>query len=122
MRDAVVSVMFPTRGRPHLLARSITSLLDHAANSDDVEILLGIDSDDRVTLDLLPTLPRNVRGVILPPLGYKGALLEYFNRLSAIATGKWLMVWNDDALMQTYGWDSLIAALPPALTRRGSRL
>jgi len=89
--------------------------LERAADSATVEILLGIDSDDQATLDELPKLPTNVRAVILPPQGYKIALIEYYSKLARIATSDWLLVWNDDALMQTEGWDEIISALPPCI-------
>ena len=117
MDDMRISVMLPTRGRPEALRKSLASLLDHAEDAASVEILLGIDSDDRQTIEAFLDMEPNVRAVILPPLGYRVAIKEYCNRLAAIAAGKWLLLWNDDALMQTPGWDTIIADLPPCIGR-----
>jgi hypothetical protein len=36
------------------------------------------------------------------------SLHEYYNELASKATGDWLMLWNDDAVMETEGWDEKI--------------
>ena len=36
----------------------------------------------------------------------------YYQRLSQLARGDWLLVWNDDATMLTTGWDAVIGDLP----------
>src|SRR4051794_19422561 len=110
MGDPYISVMLPTRGRPQLLLKSIASLLEHADDPTAVEFLLGIDTDDRQTVEAFLGLRVNAKAVIMPRVGYAG-MKEYWNRLSAIATGDWILMWGDDALMQTEGWDSVIAAL-----------
>ena len=46
--------------------------------------------------------------------GYAG-LHRYYNQLAAMATGDWLMVWNDDARMLTPSWDAVIGWQPPAV-------
>lgn len=105
----MISVLVPTRKRPELLERSLASLI---ATSDvgDLEILLALDPDDEVP-------SRCVRepfdSVWVAPERYGYARLnEYFNALAARASGDWIMLWNDDAVMLTPGWDAVIEALP----------
>ena len=103
----MISVMIPTRGRPDKLLESAHSLLDMASEPDSVEILAAVDSDDRATLADLPTL---LRPLILAPVGYE-RLYVYYNAMAAKAKGDWLMMYGDDCIMQTKGWDNLFKPL-----------
>jgi len=40
-------------------------------------------------------------------MGYAG-LNRYYNHLAKSTSADWLFVWNDDAVMETQGWDSVI--------------
>src|SRR5918997_4522385 len=99
MSDVRISVMLPTRGRPKLLRKAIASLLEHADDPASLEFLLGIDTDDRKTVEAFLELQRHVdvKAVVMPRVGY-GQMKEYWNRLSAIAAGDWIFMWGDDAL------------------------
>lgn len=93
-----VSVLVPSRERPELLRRSLRSLGER-----DIEVLIRVDEDDP-SLAAYTELP----GVSVGPRhGYRG-LHHYYNELAARATGEWLMIWNDDALMMTAGWTQII--------------
>ena len=46
----------------------------------------------------------DIQAVLFDRLGYKN-LHEYMNALWVQASGEWLMLWNDDALMETKDWD-----------------
>lgn len=101
--DAKVSVLLPTRKRPEKLAKSIASLRDNATG--DIEILVAVDPDDSCDADADRVLTTSER------YGY-GRLQRYYDELSFAASGEWLLVWNDDAVMETPGWDRVIAAQP----------
>jgi len=45
--------------------------------------------------------------MLFEPLGYQG-LNQYYNGLGVQASADWLFVWNDDAVMETTGWDKII--------------
>jgi hypothetical protein len=100
----LVSVLIPSRGRPKLYERAVASLLDNASNPDDIEILARLDEDDYRQYE-------NCTGTLLVDrsLGYLGQH-EYNNQLAQIATGKWLMIGNDDEICQSAGWDEIIAS------------
>ena len=112
-----VSVLLPTRGRTDALLRSVKSLLDLAQEPNNIEILYGIDNDDQVALKYLqdtisPALQDqdyNNKILIFERMGYAN-LNQYVNQLAKHATGRWLMFWNDDAIMQTPHWDRHITA------------
>ena len=105
------SIILPARGRKEPLLKSITSLLDLADNPDQIEILLGMDYDDEdsvnyVKSEILPNYP-NVKLHMFKSYGYT-KLNMYANTLAGLSVGHWLILWNDDALMQTKGWDSIV--------------
>jgi hypothetical protein len=109
VKTGKVSVMIPSRGRAELLNNSLHSLMDNAKG--DIEILVRFDYDDprdtgtpiwvgdctQVKIFHGPRIGR----------GYD-SLHEYYNELAKHATGDWLMLWNDDAVMETEGWDEKI--------------
>jgi hypothetical protein len=94
-----VSVLMPSRGRPDLAKQSINSL-----GKGDFEVLIATDQDDetRNHLARYKTISFAQRH------GY-GQLQIYYNTLSEKAKGDWLMLWNDDAIMETEGWVDKIA-------------
>lgn len=110
-----ISILLPTRGRTQTLKNSLVSLISNATDATRVEIMLGIDDDDTEVKEYLqsevaPYLTEHsveCRAQIFQPLGYEN-LHTYVNTLASAASGQWLFVWNDDALMDTPGWDDII--------------
>lgn len=108
----LVSALCPTRDRAVLLEKSLDSLFRLADDPSRVEVLLAVDPDQPG-----PQLPAdcNVRVWRAPErYGYL-RINEYYNQLARIALGDWLFIWNDDLVMRTSGWDTVIAGQPPAL-------
>jgi len=110
-----ISVLLPTRGRTESLKTSLLSLIDLANDPSALQFFLGFDKDDQATKkwfidNVLPIMEeRQIFCVVFEfePLGY-GRLNEYVNSLASHANGRWLMFWNDDAVMETSGWDTKI--------------
>lgn len=100
-----VSVLCPTRLRPEQLDASLQSL--HATRHGEIEVMLVADLDDPTDYEQFPcrSLTRIDRK------GYSN-LHEYYNLLASQASGEWLLLWNDDAIMLTDGWDQIIASRP----------
>jgi hypothetical protein len=94
----MISVLVPSRGRPELLARSLESLGD-----GDLEVLVRVDEDDP-ELDGYARFPGLVVG---PHHGY-GKLHHYYNELAKRAQGDWLLLWNDDCIMETGNWIDIV--------------
>jgi hypothetical protein len=94
-----VSVLMPSRGRPDLAKQSIKSL-----GKGDFEVLIATDQDDETRNQLAG----HNTTAFAQRHGY-GQLQIYYNTLSEKAKGDWLMLWNDDAVMETEGWVDKIA-------------
>lgn len=106
----VITALLPSRGRSNgPLQESIESLWAAAGDSTRVEILVAADDGDGPTAEACKAI--GVRCISTPRYGYS-RLNEYFNRLADIASGEWLMLWNDDARMETLGWDSILDGTP----------
>ena len=110
-----ISVLLPTRGRPEASLKSIQGMVDLADNPADLEFLLAIDDDDTASAEyftehLVPWFEAaDVDCTIyqMPRWGYL-QLHKYNNYLGGMSKGAWVVFWNDDAVMQTQGWDTEI--------------
>ena len=111
----IISVLLPTRGRKEVLFNSLKTLIEKADNHKRVELILGIDEDDvevkeYIENDIAPYLREKeieCKANIFKPLGYEN-LHTYVNTLAQNANGEWFFFWNDDALMVSEGWDTVI--------------
>jgi hypothetical protein len=96
---------------------SINSLFSRATDPTSIQLLLAFDRDDSTGLNYFrehiePSLvERNIRFqiIITERFGYK-KLQYYYNLLAKSADADWLFVWNDDATMDTQGWDQIITS------------
>jgi len=110
-----IAILLPTRGRSEMLERSIRSLIELADDPAKVQLMFGFDSDDEVgtqafLTELRPWLDEKqvqYRALTFTPLGYI-RLNEYVNELARKSDARWLVFWNDDAVMETQGWDTEI--------------
>mgnify|MGYP003636117378 FL=1 len=100
-----ISILLPTRKRVPLIKRCTESLLDNASDPSKIQLLYGVDDDDQESIDFLRDVKHPARSVIkFKRLGYEN-LHQYNNNLSSYAQGNWIMIFNDDAIMQTKNWD-----------------
>lgn len=109
----MISVLLPSRQRLVSLRLSIASLVNLAADPGQVEVLVGCDPDDTPT-HVTAKIAGAVTWTAPCRYGYAG-LHHYFNQLARIAAGDWLLHWNDDAVMLTQGWDTIIRSCEPAV-------
>ncbi len=118
INHTVISIILPTRGRTNgALQNSLKSLLDNATTPQRIEIMLGVDNDDKETMawvndkasDFVKQWGCACKAKVFEPLGYE-QLNVYVNLLAHSSTGNWLFLWNDDALMQTKGWDDVVSS------------
>ena len=106
-----ISILCPTRNRYELLVESIESIYNTASDVNNIEFLLGMDEDDpslEKHREYVKKSDYDIKIVTSERFGYR-MLHEYVNRLCEISTGKYLILWNDDARMQTENWDSILA-------------
>lgn len=110
-----IAVLLPTRGRTDALDRSLIGLLEKAADLDSIQVLLGLDTDDDIGIthfqdELQPKLDDmgvHYTAMTFEPMGYS-QLHDYVNTLAKNSSADWMFFWNDDAIMETQGWDTEI--------------
>lgn len=115
-----ISVLLPTRGRLQLCAESVVSLAATASQTNDIEVILRVDMDDTSydngigqALSLLSGIPMpDVHVIRGDSLGYRG-LHTYYNVAAARAAGDWMLIWNDDCVMRSKGWDDDLRRFDP---------
>ena len=112
MSRPIFSFLLPARGRIHWLKDSISSIFKTAADVSNVEVLLGMDNDDVDTIDGIKEFCMeagysSVRLCLFERLGYQNLHL-YMNSLAEDAQGDYLITWNDDATLETVGWDQIL--------------
>ena len=105
----MIDVLLPSRGRPEMLARAVSSLRVQAACPRSVAVRVGVDSDDPATASMAASLAAH--WITFARQGYE-RLHVYYQALAAASPADWLLVWNDDAVMLTPDWDDVLADLP----------
>ena len=103
-----VAVLIPSRGRREQLQETIDNLLAKAHGP--IRILVRLDEDE-FAQPWAPIVKWEDRRKLTvfggERFGYSG-LHKYYNELAEDSGCDWLMLWNDDAIMETDGWDELI--------------
>lgn len=91
---ALVSAVIPTRGRPQLLLRALRSVL--AQTLREIEAIIVIDGEDRLTESALDELVRKDSRVRVIPLAISVGGSDARNRGVAVARGEWIAFLDDD--------------------------
>lgn len=110
-----ISILLPTRGRAEMLERSVKSVVELADNPQNLQLMFGFDNNDAVGVAhfnevVQPWLEQqkvSYTALGFEPMGYI-RLNEYVNELARRSDAQWLVFWNDDAVMETKGWDTEI--------------
>ncbi len=110
-----IAILLPTRGRADSLERSIRSLVENADKIRRVQLMFGFDNDDEVGVQhfrdvVQPYLDKKkieYTAMSFEPMGYI-RLNEYVNALANASDARWLVFWNDDAIMHSKSWDTSI--------------
>lgn len=103
-----ISLLIPTRKRPHYLERLFKSIVATADNINEIEACLYIDNDDNETINKLDELSKimNVYDIIGPRI----RLSQTWNECYDGSDWDSEIIWhgNDDCEFVTKGWDTLV--------------
>ena len=114
--DRVVTVMLPTRNRMTVeggLLDTLESLYKNTEHKDKIEVILRIDDDDYNTLDNLKLIDKYYEELNISIIqgdrygGYKD-IWKYWNEMASMAKGEFLFAFNDDATIDTFGWETIL--------------
>lgn len=98
----MISILVPTRQRPHNIKRLWQSVVDTVSDLKDVELVVYIDEDDQ-TYDGLDVPMVVVRGRRI-------VLSECWNKCFEKASGDILMHCGDDIVFRTQDWNKVVEA------------
>lgn len=107
-----IAMLLATRGRQEPLGRSVRSVIEMAQQPERVQIMFAFDHDDTkgwqyFEQDLQPWMHSqgvNYKALKFQRMGYVN-LHKYNNAMVPHTDSNWLVIWNDDAVMQTQAWD-----------------
>lgn len=101
-----ISLLLPTRGRPHLIRRLFDSLVLRTDKLEDLEVILYLDDDDETHQEISDDRFRMIK--IMGPRLSMGA---YNTICLGRASGDLIMLMNDDVIVRTSAWDRKVAEL-----------
>lgn len=112
-----IAITIPTRGRTVALGTSIMSMINRATKPERIQVIVAFDQDDMSSVDYFNEnikpwlLERGIAHTVMitPRYGYY-KLNHYVNLMARVAEAEWIIFWNDDAIMDTDGWDRTIAS------------
>lgn len=98
------SIILPTRDRPRLLGALFKSLGETTQNPKKVEIILYIDPDDLESQRVPIPVNFNIKRLLLP----NDTMGNITRRCFEESVGKYIVLLNDDVLVRTKSWDSIV--------------
>ena len=101
-----LSIMLPTRGRVQKLDRAITSLRKNAQDPLCVEIIFRCDLDDEKTQKYLRE--KDEKFLVGPREKGYASLPKFMNQCAEASSGDVIVMFNDDAIVETVDWDVLL--------------
>ena len=104
-----ISLIAPTRKRPHLVRKVLKSISDTVSNPKNIDILFYIDDDDSVTIAEIDKIINEFAELdISYKIGKRMKMGEYPNELYPHTDSPLLMTFSDDLEFKTKNWDVLI--------------
>jgi hypothetical protein len=107
-----ISILLPTRKRVDLLQKTLTSIFSLAnPEVNNFEVIVKVDLDDFETLDYIKTWDSQIENLhFLISSRKKGylSLIDFLEDMIDLAKGKYIQVFNDDAIILTPNWNSIL--------------
>lgn len=100
------SIVMCSRARPSILEQNITSIKLLADEPESVEIIIGADDDDLVTRQTVEELQKQFSNIHLIVRPRFKNLHKFHNILTVQSIGKYLLILNDDSLLEEVSWDT----------------
>jgi glycosyltransferase involved in cell wall biosynthesis len=101
-----ISLLLPTRGRPHLIRRLFDSLATSTDSLNDLEVVLYLDDDDETSHDI-----NDDRFGVVKIIGPRASMGTYNTACLDRASGDIIMLMNDDVIVRTAAWDRTVVEL-----------
>lgn len=100
----MISILLPTRNRPHNIVRLRDSVINTANDLENIEIVIAIDEDDHS----YDKLRFNGHPRVLRKKYPRMILSQYWNECYKRSKGDILLHCGDDIIFQTKDWDQIV--------------
>jgi hypothetical protein len=109
-----ISVIFPSRKRVEFLNEALYSLYSLAdLQNANFEVIIKVDFDDHETLDYIKNWTNEYENLYFIVSSRKKGFLnlaDFYEDSIDLAKGKYMFIFNDDLLMETQNWNSILAS------------
>jgi len=105
-----LTIIYPTRKRFDLFVKSTESLIEKCLDVNNLEILVTMDNDDVETITKTEEYisDKPFIKIMLSERHYYKNLNLYVNAAASVATGDYLLLWNDDCIMESSHYDLIM--------------
>lgn len=105
-----LSIIYPTRKRYDLFVKSTESLIKNCSDVNNLEILIMMDDDDTETISKTEEYisDKPFVKIMVSERHYYKNLNLYVNAAASVATGDYLLLWNDDCIMESSNYDLIM--------------
>lgn len=106
----IISLLLPSRGRPHFMKRVWETAYDNAKNKDNLEIIYRLDDDDDESIKTYNNLKELYPGHVKAFIGPRGdgILSQFWNEVFSLANGEIFNHCGDDLRFRTKNWDETV--------------
>lgn len=109
----LISLLIPTKDRPHNVERLVESITETASGRHELELLFYVDKDDKATRTTLNSLEASLPDHITlqhmcDPEGDAKQYNRWWNYLWEHAKGEIFQQSADDVVYRTFGWDDAV--------------
>lgn len=111
----LITFFMPTRHRPSLAQKSIEALVKTCSRDPfaTFEVLGYVDDDDPQQEAYIEAFKPFGTHIVGKRYKYPDLHMCVMEKLLPFAQGEWLCFWNDDAVINTYGWDETLRKEQP---------
>lgn len=104
------TIIVPSRGRPKWAEKLVGSIIDTAENLSLIEIIFILDDDDADLLNYRNLKPLNsfVKITLIIQKRSEMHSEDYINKYARLSEAKYIWPLNDDCIIYTKGWDTII--------------
>jgi len=110
-----ISIILPTRKRVEMLNETLYSIYSLAdLNNSNFEVIVKIDFDDYETLDYIKNWSNEYENLYFIVSSRKKGflnLVDFLEDMVDLAKGKYILVANDDMLVKTQNWNTILESL-----------
>jgi len=108
MNNSKIAIVLPTRNRPDLLDRFISSVYNTVSNEEVIKFYLYVDEDDCLTPTIIPTLNERYKDKIFVYTGPRIILSATVNMLIPFIKEDIIFCGGDDLIFRTDNWDQMV--------------